>query len=51
MEVTTIAVIINNQITIPVTLKLHPSKGSVNINVLKTHNNILSVIKWIEPIL
>ena len=40
VEVVTTAVIINNRITTPVTLELCPSKGSVNLNVMKAYNII-----------
>ena len=37
IEVAMAAVIVNNRITTPVTLQLKPTKGSTNLNVLKTH--------------
>ena len=45
IEVATAAVIVNNRITTPVTLQLRPSKGNTNMNVLKAHQNIFSVMK------
>ena len=51
IEIATAAVIVNHQITTPVTLQLRPSKGSTNLNVLKPHNNIFSAMKLIDPTL
>ena len=47
----TVAVIVKNRITNPVTLQLMPAKSSTNLNVLKAHKNIFSVMKLIDPIL
>ena len=51
IEIATAAVIVNNRIITPVTLQLRPSKGSTTLNVLKTHKNIFSAMKLIDPTL
>ena len=51
IEVATVAVIVNNRITIPITLQIRPSRGSTNLNVLKVHQNIFSAMKLIDPTL
>ena len=48
IEVATATVIVNIRITTPVTLQLKPSKGSTNLNVLKTYHNISSAMKIID---
>ena len=50
-EVATVAVIVNNRITTPVTLQLRPSNGNMHQNLLKMHQNIFSAIKLIKPTL
>ena len=47
----TVAVIVKNRITNPVTLQLMPAKSSTNLNVLKAHKNIFSATKLIDPTL
>ena len=47
----TVAVIVKNRITNPVTLQLMPAKSSTNLNVLNAHKNIFSVMKLTDPIL
>ena len=51
IEISTAAVIMNHRITTPDTLQLRPSKGSTNLNVLKSHKNIFSAMKLIDPTL
>ena len=51
IEIATAAVIVNNRIITPVTFLLRPSKGSTTLNVLKTHKNIFSAMKLIDPTL
>ena len=51
IEVATVAVIVNNRRTTPITLQLGPSRGSTNLNVLKAHQNIFSAMKLIDPTL
>ena len=48
IEVATATVIVNIRITTPVTIQLKPSKGSTNLNVLKTYHNISSAMKIID---
>ena len=45
----TAVVIVNNRITTLITLRLRPTKGSTILNVLKSHKNIFSAMKFIEP--
>ena len=50
-EIVTAVVIVNNRITNPVNLHLRPTKSSTNLNVIKVHKNIFSVMKLIDPTL
>ena len=49
IEIATTVVIVDHRITTPMTLQLRPSKGSTNLNVLKSHKNIFSAMKLIDP--
>ena len=45
IEVTSTAVIVNNRITILVTLQLRPITGSSNLNVAQTYRNFFAAIE------
>ena len=49
IKIATAAVIVNHRIKTPTTLQLRPSKESTNLNVLKSHKNIFSAMKVIDP--
>ena len=51
IEITNAAIIINNRITTPVTIKIRPETGSPNFDVGKIHRNIFSIIQLVELIL
>ena len=51
IEIVTATVIVNRRITTLVTLQLRHSKGSTHLNVLKSHKNIFSAMKLIDPTL
>ena len=41
IEIATAAIIINNRITIPITLEIRPVKGNAAVNVSNSHKNLL----------
>ena len=49
IEIVTATVIVNRRITTLVTLQLRHFKGSTHLNVLKSHKNIFSAMKLIDP--
>ena len=51
IEIATVAVIVNNRLTNPVTFQLLPTKGNTNLNVFKAHKNSFSATEFIDPTL
>ena len=50
IEVVSTVIIYNNRIIIPVTLDLHPTPSSSNVNIAQAYRNMFTAIKYFDTL-